>query len=921
MNQFAEDILQHYGMPRRSGRYPWGSGENPRQRMMDFASRVRELRKQGVSDQEIAKAFGLKSTGELRTRYSNARDLEGIDRYESARALIDDGLSQNEAAKAMGVNESTLRSYLNERSLARRAEAANVANWLRDQIDNHGMIDVGASVERELGISREKMNQVLTILEDEGYSMLGRRVEQATNPGKFTTLKVIAPPGTEARELFDNLGDIKSIEDFKVRVDVDGNDRVDPGFVYPASMDSSRIQVRYAEDGGSLKDGVVELRRGVDDISLGESRYAQVRILVDGDRYIKGMAVYSDDLPPGVDAMFNTNKSKDVPLRDVLKKISSDPDNPFGSLIKENGGQSYYYDENGNKQLSLINKRADESDWGSWSDALPSQFLGKQSHHMIKQQLNMSLEDKRAELNDILSLTNPTVKKELLQSFADDCDAASVHLKAAALPRQKYQVILPVNSLKDNEVYAPNYNPGETLALVRFPHGGTFEIPILKVNNKNPEAIKMLGKDPSDVIGINAKVAARLSGADFDGDTVMVIPANSPFTTTKVTSTPPLKALEGFDHRMEYPTRPGMKIMRNTQVEMGKISNLITDMTLKGAKPDELARAVKHSMVVIDAEKHKLDYKKSFEMNGIAALRKKYLGRIDEDGKYREGASTLLSRAKSQIDVNRRQGSPQINQKGKEWYDPSKPEGALLWKESGEEYRVKKVNKRGEETTITKFRKQRSTQMAETSDARTLISDMRTPQEKAYADYANKLKAMANEARKAMVYSGKIKYSATAKAAYKNEVDSLMAQLNLARKNDPRERRAQILANSVVKAKKDANPELTKSDLRKIGQQALTSARSKLGAKRYPISISNKEWSAIQAGAISENVLKSILRNADIDQVRKLATPRSGRKLSAGKVARIKAMKARGYSNADIARAVGVSATSVDTYAEEGGGV
>jgi hypothetical protein len=28
MNPIAEEILMHYGMPRRSGRYPWGSGEN-----------------------------------------------------------------------------------------------------------------------------------------------------------------------------------------------------------------------------------------------------------------------------------------------------------------------------------------------------------------------------------------------------------------------------------------------------------------------------------------------------------------------------------------------------------------------------------------------------------------------------------------------------------------------------------------------------------------------------------------------------------------------------------------------------------------------------------------------------------------------------------------------------------------------------
>ena len=233
------------------------------------------------------------------------------------------------------------------------------------------------------------------------------------------------------------------------------------------------------------------------------------------------------------------------------------------------------------------------------------------------------------------------MKKTLLKSFADDCDSAAGHLQAAALPRQKYQVILPITSMKDNEVYAPNYKNGETVALIRFPHGGTFEIPILKVNNKQSEAKRTLG-NALDAVGINSKVAERLSGADFDGDTVLVIPCNSSSSKVKITSTPQLKELENFDAKLDYATiKKGdtyyndagqpVKIMKNTQTEMGKISNLITDMTLKGATDSELARAVKHSMVVIDAEKHKLDYKQSEIDNGISALKKKYLGRYDED--------------------------------------------------------------------------------------------------------------------------------------------------------------------------------------------------------------------------------------------------------------------------------------------------
>ena len=443
---------------------------------------------------------------------------------------------------------------------------------------------------------------------------------------------------------------------------------------------------------------------------------------------------------------------------------------------------------------------------GEWSDHLPSQFLSKQSMTLIKKQLGLAAADKQAEYDEICSLTNPTVKKALLKSFADDCDSAAVHLQAAALPRQKYQVILPITTMKDNEVYAPNYKNGEQVALIRFPHGGTFEIPVLTVNNKQADARRILG-NAKDAVGINSKVAERLSGADFDGDTVMVIPTGG---KVKITSTSPLRGLEGFDPKAEYgpDTYKGrtVKAMKNTQTEMGKISNLITDMTLKGATEDELARAVRHSMVVIDAEKHKLDYKQSEADNGIASFKKKYQGTVDEDGRYHEGAATLISRAKSETSVLKRKGSPIIN-----------PEtGEQSYKEVYEEY----VDKNGK----TRVRTQASTKMAETKDAYLLSSG--TPQEEAYADYANKMKSLANQARKEMVSTGKIAYSASAKAAYQEEVDSLSAKLNVALMNAPRERQAQVIANAFVAAKKQDNPDMTNGEIKKANQQALTDRKS-----------------------------------------------------------------------------------------------
>ena len=876
------DELMHYGMPKRSGRYPYGSGDDPYQHSGDFLSRVEELKKAGLSETKIAESMGLTTT-QFRTQKALAKDERRSVDVATANGLREKGYSNAEIGRQMGVNESTVRSWFNEQSEARMNQAKKTADFLKKQIDEKGMIDVGTGVERELGVSKEKLNQALYILEMEGYPIYGGGVPQVTNPGKQTNLKVICPPGTEHKDIY-NFENIHSVTDYASH---DGGETFDK-FAYPKSMDSNRVKVRYAEEGGTQKDGVIEIRRNVDDLSLGNSHYAQVRIMVDGTHYLKGMALYSDDMPDGVDIVFNTNKTSDVPAlgpknNTVLKTIKDDPDNPFGSLIKA-GGQSYYVDKNGERQLSLINKRAEEGDWGEWSDHLPSQFLSKQPMALIKKQLDLASADKQAEFDEICSLTNPTVKKSLLKSFADDCDSAAVHLQAAALPRQKYQVILPITSMKDDEVYAPNYKNGEKVALIRYPHGGTFEIPILTVNNKHVDAKRILG-NALDAVGINSKVAERLSGADFDGDTVMVIPTNS---KVRIKSTDPLDGLKGFDNKMAYPYREGMKVMKNTQTEMGKISNLITDMTLKGATNDELARAVRHSMVVIDAEKHKLNYKQSEIDNGIASLKKKYQGTTDADGRYHEGAATLISRAKSETSVLKRKGSPVIDPKT----------GEQSYKEVYEEYVDKKTGK-------TKVRTQPSTKMAETRDARTLSSG--TPQEEAYADYANRMKSLANQARKEMLNTGKIAYSASAKATYQVEVDSLSAKLNVALKNAPRERQAQTIANAAVAAKKQDNPDMTRGEIKKAGQQALTAARASVGAKRETIKITDREWEAIQAGAISENKLTQIINNVDMDNLRQRATPRATTTLSTAKTNKIASMNASGYSTSEIAEALGVS--------------
>lgn len=1008
VGDMSEDELMHYGMPRRSGRYPYGSGEDPYQHGSDFLARVKELKKAGFTytdkdgktwtgDNAIAKSFGLTTT-EYRRQISWAGYEQRLNQVETAKRLRDkEGMGATAIGKEMGLPESTVRSLLNPDSESRMHQAMETVNMLRDQVDSKGMIDVTAGVEKSIGISKERLNLALDYLQrTEGYPVYTGGIPQINAKGQQTIQKVLCKPGTPHKDIY-KYDEVKTIDDYESN---DGGDTYHKKFTYPASLDSKRMMVRYADDVGADgfkgidKDGIIELRRGCKDLDLGDSRYSQVRILVDGTHYLKGMAVYSDNMPDGVDVVFNTNKQKGTPAlgdktNTVLKNIKKDdPDNPFGSLIKDadKGGQ-YWYDDpkTGKKKLGLINKRSDEGDWDDWQDALPSQFLAKQSQTLAKKQLDLAKKDKLAEFDEYMSITNPTIKKHMLEKFADGCDAAAVHLKAAALPGQKYHVIIPINSLKDNEVYAPNYENGTKLALIRYPHGGRFEIPILTVNNKNQLGNKIIGKQSIDGVGINHKIADQLSGADFDGDTVMCIPTHDAGGKVKILNKRPLKDLEGFDPKVEYGGvakkdedgnvryyRNGQAypIMKNTGTQMGVVSNLITDMTLAGADERELARAVKHSMVVIDAEKHHLDYKQSEIDNNIAALKKKYQIRIDDDGNEKSGgASTILSRSKGQYSVEKRQGSYKINIPGSKDYDPTKPDGAKLWKKADDLYYVdrkrdkstglitvrtsdgKKIeydpkdkaayekynpierkdpvtgkvtftNAAGDITYRTKTRMQQSTKMAETDDAYQLVSKARHPMELIYADYANEMKALGNKARMAMVNTGKIETSATAKAAYRDEVKALMERVDKSDLNRIKERTAQRKANAEIAAKKKAyleehGEELKGEALRKLSQQALNKYREEVGSvsrRDRNIEISDREWEAIQAGAISENQLKRILNTSDIDKLRERATPRLTNSLSNAQVSRAKAMAASNYTLEQIAKKMGVSTSTVSKY-------
>ena len=908
-----DDELSHIGTPRHSGRYPYGSGENP-QRSRSFRQEVLDLKKKGLTQKEIADFFNLKSTGVLRAKISLEKAAETRENVAKAEKLKAKGYSNTKIGEMMGgVNESVVRGWLDPSMKERAAISESTANMLKAEVEKKKYLDVGKGIEGQIGVSRTRLDTALIGLEEEGYKIHFIQTEQM-GTGKSTSIRVLTKGDVLYPEVFANKDQIRPINSWSE----DGG-RTFIQLQPIQSISSERVGVRFLEDGGKDRDGVIQLRRGVKDLSLGDARYAQVRIAVDDTHFLKGMAIYDDNLPPGVDMVFNTNKSKDFGKLGVMKPLKDIyADNPFKATVR----QKFYKDENGETKTSPLNivgfvgkpGSGEEGSWNLWSKNLSAQFLSKQSPVLAKEQLKMGIDIQKTQFKELLQITNPAVKQRLLDSFSDDCDSKAVDLKAAALPRQSNKVIIPLLSLRPNEAYTETYPNGTNLVLIRHPHAGTFELPVVTVNNKNKEGKRLLGDAP-DAIGIHPKTAEILSGADFDGDTVIAIPHTGRIKTSEV-----LKGLKDFDPQTAYKAGPDVKHItpKNKQMEMGKVSNLITDMTLKGASHEELTRAVRHSIVGIDSVNHHLDYKRSYIDNGIAQLKVRYQGGTLSQPK---GAATLISRSKSETRVPTRRPitkedrltNPSLPKDvvRKAEYSVDKLTGKKIFVEK-EEYNV--IKRPGKPDKLVR-KTIKSTKMYEEEDAMKLSSG--TTMEKVYGDYANTMKALANEARRESASITPPKQNKSAREAYNQEVSSLNAKLTRAIANKPAERQAQLLAGSMVKMEKAANPDLTASDIKKLKARSLENARKQVNAHKEKIVITDKEWEAIQAGAVSHNVLSQILSNADPDRVKDLALPKTKQGISDAKATRAKALLRAGYTAADVADHLGISLASVEGIRKE----
>jgi hypothetical protein len=864
-----------------------------------------------MSDTEIAKYHGITTT-ELRARKSIGNARAKQDSILQAEKLREKGYGYTEIGKIMGRPESSVRALLAPGEKDKADAIQTTANVLRDHVDRKKYVDIGRGTEIQLGVTTTRMNTAVAVLKEEGYQVHSIQQPQLSSVNQFTRQKILVKPGISLAEVNANRGNIQQIHDYS-----EDNGRTFFKPEPPLNVSSKRIAINYKEDGGDKADGVIYVRPGVKDLSMGESRYSQVRIAVDGTHYLKGMAVYKDDLPHGVDLVFNTSKGNTGNKKDALKPLKDDPTNPFGAITRQ------VRDPKTGKVISALNKvgakegAGEEGGWDTWSRNLPSQMLSKQSPDLAKQQLGVTYERRKKEFEEISSLTNPTVRQELLMKFADSTDSAAVHLKAAALPKQSTKVLMPVPSMKEHEIYIPSLNNGDRVALVRFPHAGPFEIPQLTVNNKNREARSLLGSDAVDTVGVHHKVAERLSGADFDGDTVLVIPNHSGL----VKSAPELEGLKNFDpKKYKLPAdspllKDPKKLAADKQKQMGRVSNLITDMSLQGASSDHLSRAVRHSMVVIDSEKHGLDIKASEKDNNIRELKQRY------QGGGNRGASTLLSKANSKVRIDEKrlrkpsQGGPIDLKTGEKVFVPTGRTRAERRVVIDPVTKKRTFVDTGERIPI----QIKSRQLAETNDAFSLTTKpIPHTMEVVYAEHSNRLKSLANQARLEAVHTKATPYDSNAKAVYSKEVASLNSKLAIAKANAPLERHAQRLAQQAVSTKRQANPDMDEDDVKKLKQIELTNARIATGAAKHRVSVTQEEWNAIQAGAVSNTKLKEILTNSDIESVKKLALPKKAKLMTTTAKARAQTMLKSGYTQAEVADALGVGVTTLKVALEEG---
>jgi predicted transcriptional regulator len=320
------------------------------------------------------------------------------------------------------------------------------------------------------------------------------------------------------------------------------------------------------------------------------------------------------------------------------------------------------------------------------------------------------------------------------------------------------------------------------------------------------------------------------------------------------------------------------------------------------------------AQLIIDAEKHKLNWRGAEEEYRISELHEKY------QGKKRGGAVTIVSKASGEYDVP----------EGEEYYDIDPKTGAKIPKYTGKKrvyftreddtkYYKDLLPKQAGYDPNAKDVTQKSTKMAETSDANTLVSPYKYRIETIYANYANQCKALANEARKESLVKKETPYSKQAADTYKEEVAHLTELIENSKVNAALERLAQRSAKVIIDERIAKYPERYnkktpdgKKHISKLKNQ-VTNQQRKIVSKQRPFDITPREWEAIEAGALHKSDVKEIINRANSDQVKKYAMPKNTdySTLSPANLAHARAMINSGYTQADVAASFNISPSTL----------
>ena len=847
----------------------------------------------GATYTEMAKAFGI-STTELRQRITAENHHKAEFRLWLAQEMSnpDEHITKSQMDEVFQSPAGTAARILSNGRSKKDAKMNEIHDKLVERVKEVKYLDIGEGTEIQLGLTRETLGGIVKTLEAEGYHTHTITRKNLTDDTKGIKMVVLTKDG-DLESVKKHKYDIRTLDAW---YDPEGKLRdIEP----PKQLDWDRVKIKYGDEGGVARDGMMQVRPGAEGLDLGDSRYAQVRIAVGGTSYMKGVAIvdHLQTFPPGTDIIFNTNKPKGTPREKVLKDLKGEvmSDNPFGAVIKS--------------QKGYINFVQKEGDWNEWSAGLAAQMVSKQPDKFVKSQLDKTFDNIKRDFDSFKAIPNTAIQSYFLENYAKSLTTKANKLKTDGVEGERAQLLLSNPDLKPNEIYAPNYKNGETLYLIRYPHGGTFEIPVLTVNNNHQSSRKLLG-NAVDAVMVHPSAGQKLSGADYDGDTVYVLPANKNNPITSTTLPPALrKKVAEFDPEVYHRDVPenvnGGHLYRKkfTTDQMGIATNLISDMTTLKAPMGDIVDATLYSMVVIDSWKHNYDLKQAKQDFRINELKKKYQGAANA------GSATVITRARSKVKVYTHYDGTLERVKEK----TRKVTGAN-GKTYNEKYYVLEDG-----TEVPKKRTKEVRLMDITADANTLKSQFKNSTEDRYAAYANSLKALQNEAIKANAALKMPKRDPQAAKRYAQEVESITEKLRKAMSKAPIERQIELLAEQ--RYRHYLRPEMDADDRKKLAARSrLTARKIVTGQTQGPKSkrserlhLTDLEWEAILHNAVSPTTIKSVLKYTDDDEVREKVIPRGYQTIPAAKVSRARAMLSQTsggkpkYTYAEVAEALGVS--------------